>query len=166
MNAEDKLNLQKMINANDVADCTDEIRAKRHSGLIRADVNRMIAIKRKNAALQQTNPDALEELLIAGCNFLFINYTDIFNKVRKDEVDLNILSRLLDVLESIENGKLDQHSGSYQVGTLLKEMYVDSALKKAKKLDEQHQDEQPVMRKPKSISWKQYAASNPGKVAK
>jgi hypothetical protein len=166
MNAEDKLNLQKMINANDVADCTDEIRAKRHSGLIRTDVNRMIAIKRKNAALQQTNPDALEELLIADCNFLFINYTDIFNKVRKDEIDLNILSRLLDVLESIENGKLDQHSGSYQVGTLLKEMYVDSALKKAKKLDEQHQDEQPVMRKPKSISWKQYAASNPGKVAK
>ena len=110
MNAEDKLNLQKMINANDVADCTDEIRAKRHSGLIRTDVNRMIAIKRKNAALQQTNPDALEELLIADCNFLFINYTDIFNKVRKDEVDLNILGRLLDVLERIENGELDQHS--------------------------------------------------------
>ena len=166
MNPEDKLNLQKMINANDVADCTDEIRAKRHSGLIRADVNRMIAIKRENAALQQTNPDAIEQLLITNCNFLFISYTDIFNKVRKDEIDLNILGRLLNVLECIENGELDQHSGSYQVGTLLKELYVDSALKKAKKLDDQHQDEQPIMRKPKSISWKQYAATNPGKVAK
>lgn len=159
MNSEDKLNLQKMINANDVADCTDEIRSKRHSGLIRKDVNQMIAIKRKNTALQQTNPDALEELLIAGCNFLFVNYTDIFNKVRKDEVDLNILSQLLDVLEQIENGELDQHSGSYQVGSLLKELYIDSALKKSKKLDEQHQYEQPVMRKPKSISWKEYAAT-------
>lgn len=159
MDASDKLNLQKMINANDVADCTDEIRSTRHSGLIRKDVNQMIAIKRKNTALQETNPDALEELLIAGCNFIFVNYTDIFNKVHKDEVDLNILSQLLDVLEQIENGELDQHSGSYQVGSLLKELYIDSALKKAKKLDQQHQDEEPVMRKPKSISWKQYAAS-------
>ena len=162
MNAEDKLNLQKMINANDVADCTDDIRAKRHSGLIRKDVNQMMAIKRKNAVLQQTNPDKLEEMLISECNFLFVNYTDIFNKVRKDELELNILNKLLNVLESIENNELDQHSGSYQVGSLLKELYVDSALKKAKKLDEQHQDEQPVMRKAKNISWKQYATSNMG----
>lgn len=163
MNADDKLNLQKMINANDVVDCTNDIRAKRHSGRIRKDVNQMIAIKRKNTALHHTNPDALEELLIAGCNFLFVNYTDIFNKVRKDEVDLNILSQLLDVLENIENEILDQHTGSHRVGTLLKEMYIDSALKKAKKLDEQHQDEQTIMRKPKKISWKQYAASHPEK---
>jgi hypothetical protein len=156
MNNEDKLNLQKMINANDVADCTDDIRTKRHSEPIRRDVARMMKIKRANKA---NNPNALEKMLIAECNFLFVNYTDIFNKVRKDEVDLDILDQLLDALASIENCELDQHSGSYQVGTLLKRLYVDSALKKAKKLDEKYKHDEPMMRQVKDVSWKQYCAS-------
>lgn len=161
MNADDKLNLQKMINANDVQDCTDDIRTKCHSKPIRENVEQMIKIMQANPHLQANNPDELEVKLISECNFLFVNYTDIFNKVRKSEIDLNILNKLLDVLQSIENNKIDQHTGSYKVGTLLKEMYIDSALKKAKKLDEEHKDEEPIMKKPKNISWKQYCKMQP-----
>ena len=158
MDDADKLNLQKMINANDVADCTQDIRTKRHSDPIRRDVERMMKIKAANGRLQATNPDELEAELIRECNFLFNNYTDIFNKVRKDEIDLDILNRLLDVLKSIENGNLDQHTGAYEVGSVLKSLYIDSALKKAKKLDEEHKDEQPARREAKQITWKQYSA--------
>jgi hypothetical protein len=41
----------------------------------------------------------------------------------------------LDILKKIEDGQLDQHEGSFMVGTILKDIYVDSALKKAEKLD-------------------------------
>ena len=35
-------------------------------------------------------------------------------------------------VKDIEDGRLDQHDASYKVGTVLKEMYIDSALKKDK----------------------------------
>ena len=57
-----------------------------------------------------------------------LDYTDIYNKIRKDELDLSILNRFLNVLRNIEDGELDQHEGAFVVGTLLKELYVDSAL--------------------------------------
>ena len=35
------------------------------------------------------------------CNFLFTYYTDIYNKIRKDEIDLKILFKAFDVLRDI-----------------------------------------------------------------
>jgi hypothetical protein len=92
------------------------------------------------------------------CNFLFTYYTDIYNKVRKDEIDLAILFKFLEVLRRIEDGELDQHEGSFLVGTLLKEMYVDSALKKAEKLEKERIDEpKEEMKGPSiNISWRQF----------
>ena len=40
MDTLDRLNLNKMIDANNVQDCTNEIREKKHSDLLRADVSR------------------------------------------------------------------------------------------------------------------------------
>ena len=34
----------------------------------------------------------------------------------------------LDVLESIENGTHDQHEASYEIGVLLKKIYIDKKL--------------------------------------
>ena len=79
--------------------------------------------------------------------------------MKKDEIDLGILSRLLIVLKLIEIGKLDQHEGSYEVGKLLKQIYVDSALRKAEHLDKKYAPKQkthaPALA-PKNISWSQY----------
>ena len=66
------------------------------------------------------------------------NYTDIYNKVKNDEIDLPLLNQFLNVLQRIESGEMDQHEASYLIGTILKEIYIDSALKKADKLDKQH----------------------------
>ena len=100
-------------------------------------------------------------MCIDKCQFLFNNYTDIFNKVKKDEIDLNILVRLLNVLHSIEEGQVDQHEGSFEVGKLLKQIYIDSALKKADKLDEKYSDKKGEQKKPEEkISWKQFKERN------
>lgn len=44
-------------------------------------------------------------------------------------MDLDILMKLINVLRNIEEGVMDQHEGSVTVGKILKEMYIDSALK-------------------------------------
>jgi hypothetical protein len=140
-----RLKLQQMIKANDVKDQTDTIRELKHSSLLRENVKQMIMLK------QGAN---FEENAIRECHFLYSNYTDIFNKIKKDEIDLDILFQFFNVLEKIENSELDQHEGSFEVGTLLKKLYVDSALKKADKLNENR--EEVVYKTGSSITWKQF----------
>jgi hypothetical protein len=153
-----RLQLQKMIKANDVEDQTDLIRELKHSHLLQSDINSLLSLKSK----YNNNQDLISQNAPIECNFLFTYYTDIYNKIRKDEIDLSILNRFLNVLRQIEDGELDQHEGSFVVGTLLKELYVDSALKKAEKLNEEHdKEEKEVLRGPSiNISWNQFKKSN------
>jgi hypothetical protein len=159
----DRLQLEKMIKANNVEDVTEEIRTKKHSDLIRRDVIKLLEIKKKYPRLDKTQQ--MDTMLTKNCSFLFMNYTDIFNKVRKNEIDLNILGKFLDILKKIEDGELNQHEGAFEVGKLLKAMYIDSALKKSDKIDKKNKkrsgkQEPNPLSSPKNISWKQYKELN------
>jgi hypothetical protein len=153
MNDDERLHLQKMITANNVEDQTNLIRNLKHSHILREDVNNLIMLKVKY-------PDDIEALNLEAmteCNFLFTYYTDIYNKIKKDEIDLKILFKFLDVLRDIEDGKLDQHDGSYEVGMLLRKIYVDSALRKAEKLNAETGESEPEYKGPQvEISWNQF----------
>jgi hypothetical protein len=161
----DRIQLNKMIDANQVQDCTAEIRAKKHSDKIAADVQRLVNLRQRYGA--QTNANsAYDDMCVNQCNFLFNNYTDLFNKVKKDEISLDILAQLLTVLKQIEVGELDQHAGAYEVGKLMKTIYIDSALLKAKKLDDEAiaaaeggSATSAPLPEPKNISWKEFKAS-------
>jgi hypothetical protein len=75
----------------------------------------------------------------------------------KDELDLELMTKLLIVLKLIEDGKVDQNEGSVMVGKVLKELYVDSALKTGEHLDEKYaNDTSGNNKETKSISWKEY----------
>jgi len=155
-----RLQLDKMIAANNVEDCTQDIRDKKHSGKIRDDVTKMLELKKKYERLSKSNPSQFDAMLVSQCNFLFNNYTDIYNKVKKEEISLKILWEFLKVLERIEEGELDQHAGAFEVGTLLKRLYIDSALRKEDKINAKTGKK--VAKKPKAtkkMSWKEYKAS-------
>lgn len=155
MNDSERLNLQKMIKANDAENNTDQIRTLKHSIKIKDEVDILMRIKKDYRELAKSNPSEFDNLCVNKCTFLFNNYTEIFNKVKKDEINLSILLRLLNVLHSIEEGAVDQHEASFEVGTLLKQIYIDSALKKADKLNtnvENTEIEIPI----KNISWNEY----------
>ena len=136
MNQTEKLQLQKMITENNVEDQTELIRQLKHSVVLREDVNNLLLIKSNF-----TDPDEINLEGMVTCNFLFTYYTDIYNKIRKDEIDYAILFKFLDVLKKVEDGAVDQHEASYEVGTLLKKLYVDSAVRKADKLNEKYDNE-------------------------
>ena len=74
----------------------------------------------------------------------------------QDEIDVTILSKLLIVLKLIEDGQIDQQDGSVRVGRLLKEMYLDSAVKRADALDKEHSGEKEPINEGKSISWNKF----------
>jgi hypothetical protein len=156
MDDKQRLQLSNMIKANNVEDQTELIRNLKHSQILRNDVNNMILLKAK----YRGEDEKIYNECVNECNFLFTYYTDIFNKVRKDEIDIGILNKFLDVLRRIEDGELDQHEGSFAVGTLLKELYIDSALKKAEKLDELSEKAPEPKKAEVKISWKQFKNMN------
>ena len=85
---------------------------------------------------------------------------DIFTRVMKDELDIGIMSKILIVLKLIEDGQMDQQDGSVRVGRLLKDLYLDSAVRRADNLDkERNDDETPVQITGKEISWTKYKSA-------
>jgi len=163
-NPQQRLDLAALIKANDTDDCTEEIRSKKQSVLIKNDVKHMIMLKQKYERLRKSNPNEFDAICVKQCNFLFNNYTDLYNKIKNDNLDLNILDKVLDILKKIEDGELSQHEGSYLVGKYLKEMYIDSALKTKEKLEAKERNKK-VPKKPyanieKKITYKDFKLLN------
>ena len=153
MDNNQRLHLQKMIATNNVEDNTGLIRELKHSHILREDVNNLIMLKSKYF----DDPNKINLEGMTECTFLFTYYTDIYNKIRKDEIDLKILFNALDVLRDIEDGKMDQHEGAFKFGNLLKKIYVDSALKKAEKLNAETGETEPQYKGPQvNVSWSQF----------
>ena len=148
-----KLDLANLIKANETEDCTQEIRNKKQSVLIRNDIKQMVYLKKKYERLAKSNPTEFDRMCVSQCKFLFNNYTDIYNKVKNDNLNLAIMEKFLDILKQIEDGELNQHEGSYLVGKYLKEMYIDSALRQQDKY-ENNDKKKKVQKKPSSVQEK------------
>ena len=157
MNPQEKLDLKKLITQQgDYEDNTNGIRELKHSTKIRDDIRALERLKTSKSVLRDSDPEAFLEECKTAAWFLYSNYTDIFNKVCKDEIDLTIMTRMLTVLKLIEDGKVDQQEGSVMVGKILKELYIDSAMKRGDKLDKEYATEKAEPVEGKKISWKEY----------
>jgi hypothetical protein len=162
MDKTERMHLKKMISANDVEDCTNEIRNKKHSEKIKQDVTIFISLKKKYQRLSQSNPDQFDRMCTSQCNFLFTNYTDIFNKIKKDELNLEMLMKFISILKKIEDEEIDQHTGAFEVGKILKEIYIDSALIRAERIDKKTGKKMGPSKPSsvKNISWRDYKEMN------
>lgn len=154
-NAE-RLNLKKMINDSECGDNTANIRRLKHSVLMRDDIRKLDTMKNTHADMKSKNKNEFITLCQKECKFLYTNYTDIFNKLINDELDLTIMTQLLTILKMIEDSKVDQHEGSVMVGKLLKKLYVDSATKHLDRMDEIRDSEKVKPSEGKPISWSDY----------
>ena len=156
MNPQERLQLDKLIRANDVTDNTNSIRELKHSKPLGDDIVTLLKIKKEYQRLSKSNPVQFDNICVSRCSFLFNNYTDIFNKIVKNELDLTIMTKLLVILKLIEDGKTDQHEGSVMVGKILKELYIDSAVKRADNIDKENDSQRVEPVEGKKISWTQF----------
>lgn len=138
MDSSQRLQLQNLISTNQVEDTTDLIRTLKHSHILRSQINELVslvAMYLDGGSDIDSDPSTFQWEAMTKCHFLFTYYTDLYNKIKNHEIDMAILYNALDVLHNIEEGNLDQHEGAFEFGQLLKEIYIDSALKKAEKLN-------------------------------
>jgi len=160
LSPDERLNLQKMVNEMGSVDNTSHIRKVKHSVILRDEIRKLDTFKKKHAPTDHS--ESATAAFLEECRnetpFLYNNYMDIFHRLVKDELDLEIMTKLLIVLKLIEDEKVDQNEGSVMVGKVLKELYVDSALKQAEHLDNKNSvTDIPLMPVPVNpISWKEY----------
>lgn len=148
MDETQRLNLNKLASDPNFKDNTELIRKIRHSEEIKKDLDKLIELKAKSTS---------KDICCESCQFLFKNYTDIFNKIFNNELQSSLLYEFIDCLKLIEEGELNQHEGSFRVGQILKQIYVDSALSRAKNLNNKNSEsKENSFRKPTNISWKEF----------
>lgn len=157
MTPEERLNLKKMMGEMDYKDNTHNIRKLKHSNQIIKDVNTLQSLKKELELVKKNDPEGFLAKVHEECSFLFTNYTDLFNRLLKDELNISILNKFLVVLKMIESGDIDQQEGSVKVGKYLKELYLDSAIRKADNLNPIEEEER---KEGKEISWNQYKIKN------
>jgi hypothetical protein len=149
---ETRLNFDKMLKESGASDNTSKIRDLKHSDKIRDQVSIMMDIKKKYSRLGKNAKDRMIE---SKCMWLWKNYMNIYNKLKKDELNLDILNNFLVVLKQVENCDLDQHEASVKIGKILKELYLDSAVK-IKEKQEAKDKRKGTKRKIKTLSWVDY----------
>lgn len=145
MNSNEVLKLNDMIQEGDCVDNTEMIRQLKHSTRITQNLNTILRIKKKCNGMELKDIDAE---CLKECRFLFDNYTSIYNKLLRDQIDLQVFYKFLFYLKKIEDGELTFYQASYEIGTLLKKMYVDPII------------EEKQERTSKPITWNEFKKYN------
>ena len=146
MNPNEVLKLNDMIKEGDCVDNTETIRQLKHSVLITQNLNSILRIKKNYA---DVDLKTLDDECLKECRFLFDNYTSIYNKLIRDQIDLKVFYKFLFYLKKIEDCELTFYQASYEIGMLLKNMYVDPIIDKDKEI-----------KKCRNIDWNEYKKLN------
>jgi len=156
---ETRLKFNELLKESDASDNTEKIRKLKHSSKIKEQVSIMLDIKKRYSRLDK---QTVYKMIDTQCDWLFTHYFNLFNKLKKDELDIQILGQFVNALKAVEDGDMDQHEASVRVGQILKKLYIDSALKKDKKEEakrERQRKKKPVNRKAK-LTWAQFKKLN------
>ena len=158
MESKDRIDLKRLMEqqGGDYEDNTDGIRRLKHSQLILDDVYKMEHLKKSMAEKRKTRHKVFEDACKRECSFLYNKYTDIFNRLIKDELDLDLLSDMLLTMMKIEEGQINQQEGSVIIGKILHKIYVESALKRSENIDKSEEVTNLPKKEAQDISWKKY----------
>lgn len=149
MNGEQRIALDKLIKQYDCEDTTNLVRSLKHSVKIRQCINDLVKLKTETPSHEEFKQKSRQV-----ASFLYDNYTKIFNWFVDGQLNLEIMDKFLVMLSRIENGELDQHEASYNIGMLLKDIYIDNRINIS---DLEEEDEKDKYTQPThDISWKEY----------
>jgi hypothetical protein len=146
--SQEKLQLKDLMTQQNIQMQTEFIRSLKHSHQIREESKRLEQIRNEYSG----DIDKIREEGSIQCAFLFEYYTDIFNYVKNNHVDMNLLDNFIDILKKIEDGEMDFEKASL----IVKEFYHDCAKRKAKIQDNVTEETSVKKQEHKNISWQHY----------
>jgi hypothetical protein len=137
---QDRIDLKRVMSNMDYTDNTAYIRRAKHSTQIQQGIMDLVTFMKAHPEVTEgDDPFVMEDQAKVASPFLYENYRDIFRRVLRNEVSFPMLAKIIEVLKAIEEDRVDQQEGSIKVGKLLKEMYLDSAVRHGDNLDKKYQ---------------------------
>lgn len=151
MNAEERLQLNAMIQQNNTVDNTEQIRKYRHSAGLIADTHRLVDLMAENF----DDPQKVHNCAVSECPTLYNFYPKIFHQLRKSEIKLEMWLECLYELKAIEDNKTDQHEAAFDIGKKLLDVFYNATVTRGEKIDAAQP--KPELRKPLDIHWSDFA---------
>ena len=94
------LNLKNLLN-NPIVKIILKLENFKHSSLIQENMLLLESLKSTHAETKKTNHNEFLNICIQHCPFLYNNYTEIFHKAVKDELNMTLMKNMLSVLKEI-----------------------------------------------------------------
>lgn len=124
----DKELIQRLMKENGTIDVTDTIRSERNSKRIKQDLTAYFRYSLSHQRLKESSPSTFQNQARVICSFLHDKFPLVLEKLISDTMDITTLMKFIRLLEMIEEGDLDQHEASFQVGLILKDMFINPAI--------------------------------------
>ena len=124
----DKELIQRLMKENGTIDVTDTIRSERNSKRIKQDLTSFFKYSSTHQRLREKSPSVFQNQARLICSFLHEKFPLVLEKLISDTMDIQTLFKFIRLLEMIEDGDLDQHEASFQVGLILKDMFINPAI--------------------------------------
>ena len=163
MSATERVLLNRMVTEQGVTDQTALIRHLKHSGLFRKEIAALTELladrDRRRAEGEEVSDEMFDMEVMYHCNFLHRYYTDLYHKIARRDMNMELLGHLIDELERIENGEFDMHDGAYRVGKLTQKIYMESALKESARRDAEIQASIHGDKPHRALTYRQYKLS-------
>ena len=122
-NENEKNLLNDIIKEHNIENKTDYVVNNKKANIIRREFDALIKIK-NNFGHEKINMSKKQ------APYMYKNYKSIFDKIIKEDFNIELFKELIDILGKIENKKIDLHEGSFIFGKKLKAAFVDNYIYK------------------------------------
>ena len=137
-----RIEFQEMLRKEGRTDQTEHIRELKQSYILEENLDTLLELKEKYG----NDVKKIEEEGLNECGFLYTRYTDLFHKIKNDELDIELFRRLIGHLRDIENEEVDQCEATFNI---VKELYINAAEKRRENIDQQKKKEEEEEKKNK-----------------
>lgn len=121
------LSLHRFCQLRQLEDNTDLIRTLRHSDILEREVLQLLDLQ---AQFGDDDPGFCSAAA-AECTFLCMYYTDIYQRIRKRQLNVDLLLRCIGILRQIENGTYSHQQGQTEAESLFLQLFSDSAQRRS-----------------------------------
>lgn len=145
-------------------DNTDGIREAKHSSPLLADIRRMAKLRTKHSSLRETSLDDYLAVFQRECKYLYTKFPDVFDRVVKNDMNLEVFEKIIMILKLIEDGKVNQSEASALVGKLSQKLFFGGVANTSEKsgLSEESGVSAGFSEEPgvsTGLSWREYKKS-------
>ena len=116
----------------------------------------MGGLRKRYANLRESAPDEYLNVFQRECRYIYTKFPDVFDRVVKNDMNLDVFEKIVMILKMIEDGKVNQSEASALVGKLSQKLFFNGESTAAEQQQVEKVEEEVVNT---GLSWKEYKRS-------